>query len=102
MSRHTITLTASNGATIRTVIGKKYYVVIPNGSEKAQVITRTNSSIAALRAVNRWQDARVFTWVRGTTNEFSSIASGNLSYIAEQEKRAIKQAKANGYKHEAF
>lgn len=102
MSRTTVTVADFRGVKVRTALGKKYFIVIPNGADRAKVITRTNSSVAALRAVKRWgENARIWAVVRGT-DEVRTLPVGNLSYIANQEKREIKAAKTHGYKHEAF
>lgn len=102
MTRHTITVADSRGIKVRTAVGKSFYVVIPNGTEKAKVITRTDSSLAAFRAMNRWQDARVWAHYPSLDPQPQSIVPVALERRAQREKKAIADAKRHGYKHEAF
>jgi hypothetical protein len=119
MSRHTVTLTAPNGAKIRTVIGKRFYVVeyglnhvksVPNPDPAefrriqvrldppqpyARVAKRTDSAVAAKRELPRWINAVAFQ-VRMVSGqpEVTQISPGSMTAIATAEQRRVRLDKA--------
>lgn len=69
MSRETITLTAPNGAKVRTALGKRYYTVAfwqHEGKLIAEVVKRTDDIVVADREFRRRYATRVvFELVNG-------------------------------------
>jgi hypothetical protein len=117
--RHTVTLTAPNGAKIRTTIGKRFYVVeyglnhvksVPNPDPAeyrriqvrldppqayARVAKRTDSAVAAKRELPRWTNSVVFQvrMVEGRP-EITPISPGTMTAIAVAEQRRVRLDKA--------
>lgn len=92
--QRSITLADSRGVKVRTNTGKRYYVVIPNGS-KAKVIKRTESPTAALRELSRWNTPVVYEVVtRDGVSEAISLPQESMERRSTSEKRQIKARKA--------
>lgn len=93
--QRSITLADYRGVKIRTATGKRFYVVISDGEDKAKVIKRTDSAVAVTRELERWIDTVAYAVI--TTNGIATarvMTDEQVVYLAKSEKRAKAQRKA--------
>jgi hypothetical protein len=124
MSRRTVTLTAPNGATVRTAVGKRFYVVafgtqrasvrydpdqgkiivtkFDQPREVAKVVRRTDSGISAASAQRKHNDGRTSAVVFGLYRRADvsgtiygrEYSAGELRQFIDAERTEAKKAKA--------
>jgi hypothetical protein len=120
MSRYTITLEAPNGAKVRTVFSKRYFVVVfgevtREWNRKAQdyvsydppkkvahVIKRTDSALAAMTELRRHTNAVVFSVNTSPDGIVKNVVDrATLSGRANSEKAAKAADRRRGTQGEA-
>ena len=103
MSRKTITLEAPNGAKVRTVHSKRYFVVgycEVDGAPKAAVIKRTDSAVAAYAAMRNRGDVIAFG-VSADGQSKRPITTREMGWDADAEKSRKKFLAGVGRQGEA-